>query len=67
MIRSLASRQLPGEGLADALTGADVVVDVCNSPSFDDGPVGSHTLTAAEPPPADLAEVFAKIDALRAH
>ena len=30
---------LTGEGLADALTGADVVVDVCNSPSFDDGPV----------------------------
>jgi uncharacterized protein YbjT (DUF2867 family) len=28
-----------GEGLADALTGADVVVDVSNSPSFDDGPV----------------------------
>ena len=28
---------------------------------------GSHTLTAAEPPPADLAEVLAKIDALRAH
>src|ERR1700719_4581003 len=30
---------LTGEGLADALTGADVVVDVSNSPSFDDGPV----------------------------
>jgi uncharacterized protein YbjT (DUF2867 family) len=30
---------LSGEGLADALTGADVVVDVSNSPSFDDGPV----------------------------
>ena len=28
-----------GDGLADALTGADVVVDVSNSPSFDDGPV----------------------------
>jgi Transposase DDE domain len=28
---------------------------------------GSHTLTAAEPPPADLAEVLAKINALRAH
>jgi uncharacterized protein YbjT (DUF2867 family) len=28
-----------GEGLADALTGADVVVDVSNSPSFDDDPV----------------------------
>lgn len=29
---------LTGEGLADALTGADVVVDVSNSPSFDDDP-----------------------------
>ncbi len=27
-----------GEGLADALSGADVVVDVSNSPSFDDDP-----------------------------
>jgi uncharacterized protein YbjT (DUF2867 family) len=30
---------LTGEGLADVLTGADVIVDVSNSPSFDDGPV----------------------------
>ena len=29
---------LTGEGLADVLTGADVVVDVSNSPSFDDDP-----------------------------
>jgi uncharacterized protein YbjT (DUF2867 family) len=29
---------LTGEGLADALTGADVVVDASNSPSFDDDP-----------------------------
>ncbi|MGW2955227.1 SDR family oxidoreductase [Streptomyces eurythermus] len=29
---------LTGEGLAQALTGADVVVDVPNSPSFDPGP-----------------------------
>lgn len=28
---------------------------------------GSHTLTAAEPPPADLAEALAKIHALHAH
>ena len=28
---------------------------------------GRHTLTAAEPPPADLAEVLAKIDGLLAH
>jgi uncharacterized protein YbjT (DUF2867 family) len=30
---------LTGEGLAEALTDADVVVDVSNSPSFDDDPV----------------------------
>jgi uncharacterized protein YbjT (DUF2867 family) len=30
---------LTGEGLADALTGADVVVDVSNSPSFEDAAV----------------------------
>ncbi|MES2596620.1 MAG: SDR family oxidoreductase [Verrucomicrobiota bacterium] len=30
---------LTGEGLAEALTGAEVVVDVANSPSFDDEPV----------------------------
>jgi uncharacterized protein YbjT (DUF2867 family) len=30
---------LTGEGLADALTGADVLVDVTNSPSFEDDPV----------------------------
>jgi uncharacterized protein YbjT (DUF2867 family) len=30
---------LTGEGLADVLTGANVVVDVSNSPSFDDEPV----------------------------
>jgi len=30
---------LTGEGIADVLTGADVVVDVSNSPSFDDDPV----------------------------
>jgi uncharacterized protein YbjT (DUF2867 family) len=29
---------LTGEGLADVLTNADVVVDVANSPSFDDDP-----------------------------
>jgi hypothetical protein len=44
-----------GAGLADALTGAPVVVDVVNSPSFDDGPAmdfftaATHNvLTAAE-------------------
>ncbi len=30
---------LTGEGLGDALSGADVLVDVTNSPSFADGPV----------------------------
>ncbi len=30
---------ITGEGLADALAGADVVVDVSNSPSFEDAPV----------------------------
>lgn len=30
---------LTGEGLANALAGAQVVVDVANSPSFEDGPV----------------------------
>ena len=30
---------ITGEGLADALAGAEVVIDVANSPSFDDGPV----------------------------
>jgi len=46
---------LTGEGLAQALTGADVVVDVSNSPSFDDDPVmefftksTTHLLAAAK-------------------
>lgn len=44
---------LTGEGVAEAMEGADVVVDVANSPSFEDGPVleffqkcGHHLLTA---------------------
>ncbi len=43
-----------GEGLPEALAGADVVVDVANSPSFEDGPVmeffakSSRNLLAAE-------------------
>lgn len=43
-----------GEGLADALAGAQVVVDVSNSPSFEDGPVmeffenSTRNLLAAE-------------------
>jgi uncharacterized protein YbjT (DUF2867 family) len=46
---------LTGEGLADALTGAEVLVDVTNSPSFDDDPVmdfftrsSANLVTAAE-------------------
>ena len=37
--RASGADVLTGEGLADALAGADVLVDVTNSPSFDDGPV----------------------------
>jgi uncharacterized protein YbjT (DUF2867 family) len=37
--RSSGVDVLTGEGLADALAGADVLVDVVNSPSFDDDPV----------------------------
>jgi uncharacterized protein YbjT (DUF2867 family) len=46
---------LTGEGLAQVLAGADVVVDVTNSPSFDDDPVmefftksTTHLLAAAK-------------------
>ena len=45
---------LKGTGVAEALTGTDVVVDVTNSPSFEDGPVldfftrSTRTLLAAE-------------------
>lgn len=37
---------LTGEGLAEALVGADVVVDVANSPSFDDAAVMDFFLTS---------------------
>lgn len=37
--RASGADVLTGEGLADALVGADVLVDVTNSPSFDDDPV----------------------------
>jgi len=37
---------LTGEGLAEALAGANVVVDLANSPSFDDGPVMDFFKTA---------------------
>jgi hypothetical protein len=43
---------LTAEGLADALTGADVVVDVSNSPSSDDDPAMEFFTksTASRPP-----------------
>ncbi|MFV8241582.1 SDR family oxidoreductase [Mycolicibacterium peregrinum] len=50
---SSGSNVLTGEGLAEALSGADALVDVVNSPSFEDGPVldfftaSSHNLVAA--------------------
>jgi uncharacterized protein YbjT (DUF2867 family) len=37
---------LTGKGLAEALSGADVLVDVVNSPSFDDDPVMQFFTTA---------------------
>src|ERR1700750_1674960 len=44
--RSTGVNTLTGEGLADALAGAAVVVDVANSPSFEDGPVMDFFTTA---------------------
>jgi uncharacterized protein YbjT (DUF2867 family) len=38
---------LTGAGLAEALTGADVIVDVANSPSFEDGPAWDFFTNAA--------------------
>ena len=37
---------LTGAGLADAMAGADVLVDVTNSPSFEDDPVMSFFTTS---------------------
>lgn len=51
---SLGINAVTGEGLQDALTGAQVVVDVSNSPSFEDKAVmeffesSNHNLIAAE-------------------
>ena len=39
---------LTGEGLADVLTGAQVVVDVANSPSFEDGPAWDFFTTSTD-------------------
>jgi uncharacterized protein YbjT (DUF2867 family) len=44
--RSSGVDVLTGEGLAQALTGADVLVDVVNSPSYDDDPVMQFFSTA---------------------
>ena len=44
--RSTGVNALTGEGLAEALDGADVVVDVCNSPSFEDDAVMDFFRTA---------------------
>jgi len=51
---SVGVNTITGEGLAEALTGAEVVVDVANSPSFEDRAVmeffeqSGHNLLAAE-------------------
>ena len=37
---------LTGEGLAEALTGADALIDVLNSPDFADGPVMNFFTTS---------------------
>jgi uncharacterized protein YbjT (DUF2867 family) len=52
--RSAGVNTLTGEGVADVLAGASVVVDVSNSPSFEDAPVmeffttSTHNLLTAE-------------------
>ena len=45
--RSSGVDVLTGEGLAEALAGADALVDVTNSPSFEDGPVMEFFTTSA--------------------
>lgn len=44
---SSGANVLTGEGLADALSGAEVLVDVVNSPSFEDGPVMDFFTTSS--------------------
>jgi uncharacterized protein YbjT (DUF2867 family) len=46
--RSTGVNALTGEGLADALTGADAVVDVSNAPSFDAGPATEFFTTSTK-------------------
>jgi uncharacterized protein YbjT (DUF2867 family) len=51
--RSTGADVLTGDGIGDALAGADVLIDVTNSPSFEDDPVleffttSTNNLTAA--------------------
>jgi uncharacterized protein YbjT (DUF2867 family) len=45
--RSSGVDVLTGEGLADALSGVDALVDVTNSPSFEPGPVMAFFTTSA--------------------
>jgi uncharacterized protein YbjT (DUF2867 family) len=51
---STGINSLTGEGIADAMTGTDTVIDLSNSPSFEDGPVmdffqtSGRNLVAAE-------------------
>jgi len=45
--RSTGVDVLTGAGLADALAGADALVDVTNSPSFEPGPVMEFFTTSA--------------------
>ena len=45
--RSAGVDVLTGAGLADALAGADALVDVTNSPSFEEGPVMDFFTTSA--------------------
>lgn len=44
---SSGANVLTGDGLVEVLTGSDVVVDVVNSPSFEDGPVMDFFTAAA--------------------
>ena len=46
--RSTGVNALTGEGLAGALTGADVVVDVSNAPSFEAGPAMEFFTTSTK-------------------
>src|SRR6478736_4888674 len=48
--RASGADVLTGEGLTDALAGTDALVDLTNSPSFDDGPVMDFfTRSSAKP------------------